>query len=261
MLELEGRRILVTGCAGGIGEAICARLASLGAEIIAADLPGRGEAVAAQNGAHYLPLDVADENSWQDAKAYLSAKVGALEGLVNNAGIILMKSIRDTTLAEFRRVNAVNQDGVFLGMQYCLDLLSNAKTEQGAAVVNFSSIYGLGGQPYYAAYCASKGAVRLLTKAAALEFSKENLNVRVNSIHPGVIDTNLARAPLQTLVDQGVLESVDAGIAGMVRSLPGKRMGQPAEIADVVGFLLSDASRFMNGAEVVVDNGISARAQ
>ncbi len=172
-----------------------------------------------------------------------------------------MKPLLETSLDEYRRVNAVNSDGVFLGLRACAPLLARSELEHGAAVVNFSSLYGLGGQPYYAAYCASKGAVRLLTKAAALEFAREKMRIRVNSIHPGVIDTALARAPLQDLIDQGVLADMDTALARTARGLPGRRLGQPEDVADVVAFLLGDASRYMNGAEIAVDDGISARAQ
>ena len=261
MLDLEGRRILVTGCGGGIGSAICHRITELGAELIATDLDGKGESTAASAGGHFVPLDVSKEEDWVRVATYVKAKFSNLDGLVNNAGIILMKSIRETSLEEYNRVNQVNHNGVFLGLKHCADLLADSGLEHGAAVVNFSSIYGLGGQPFYGAYCASKGAVRLLTKAAAIEFDKERLNVRVNSIHPGVIDTDLARQPLQVLQDEGRIESVDDAIQKMAKRLPGKRMGKPEEIADVVAFLLSDASRYVNGAEIVVDNGISAAAE
>ena len=124
MLSLEGRRILVTGCGGGIGSAICKAVAELGAELIATDLNDAGAAVAAQADGHYLPLDVTDEASWQAAATFVEAKFGALEGLVNNAGVILMKSIRDTSLSEYRRVNQVNHEGTFRALKHCLPLLA-----------------------------------------------------------------------------------------------------------------------------------------
>ena len=260
-MELENKRILVTGCGGGIGAAICRKLTEDGATVLATDLADAGADVASEVGARYAPLDVTDERAWQAVVGEARNTFGALDGLVNNAGVILMKPLVETTLDEYRRINAINNEGVFLGMCTCLDLLTRSDSQHGAAIVNFSSIYGLGGQPGFAAYCAAKGAVRLVTKAAALEFARDGHHVRVNSVHPGPIDTPLARNPLENLVARGALPSVDAGIDRISASYPGGRIGQPEDVADVVAFLLSDEARFVNGAELPVDYGFTAKAQ
>jgi NAD(P)-dependent dehydrogenase (short-subunit alcohol dehydrogenase family) len=186
-----------------------------------------------------------------------------LHGLVNNAGLILMKPVLETTLEEYRRIDAVNNEGTFLGIRTLSPLLARTAeaTAHGTSIVNFSSIYGLGGQPFFAAYCAAKGAIRLLTKAVALEFAQLRMKVRVNSVHPGPIDTPLAREPLEALVQAGRLPSMEAALAGVADSYPGGRMGQPDDVAGVVTFLLSDAARFLNGVEIPVDAGFTARAQ
>ncbi|MEM7077607.1 MAG: SDR family oxidoreductase [Pseudomonadota bacterium] len=261
MRLLEGRRILVTGAGGGIGAAICRRLTEQGAEVIATDLDDNGADAAVSSGSHYHPLDVTDEAGWQAVAEDVGLKFGALEGLVNNAGIVMTKSIADMGLDDYRRVNAVNNDGVFLGIKYCTDLLARTELASGASVVNFSSLYGLGGQGFYTAYCASKGAVRLLTKAAASEFAQTRRNIRVNSVHPGVIHTNMTEAVIDELLAGGKLESREAALRAIASGLPRRTLGRPEQVADVVAFLLSDGSSYINGAEIPVDDGISAQAQ
>src|SRR5262245_20784602 len=227
------------------------------------DVDDRCAASANELGASFHRLDVTSEQEWQRVARAVAEEQGALHGLVNNAGVILMKSLLETTLEDYRRIDAINNDGTFLGIRTFTPLLASTaqSTEHGTAIVNFSSIYGVGGQPFFAAYCAAKGAVRLLTKAAALEFAQLELRVRVKSVHPGPVDTALARAPMEALVARGQLPSIEAGLAGVAASYPGGRIGQPADIAGVVAFLLSDAARFINGVELPVDAGFTAKAQ
>jgi len=260
---LPGKIVVVTGAAGGIGGAICNEVVRQGATLVMTDVDDRCAARANELGATFHRLDVTDEREWQRVASEVEQKHGALHGLVNNAGVILMKSLLDTTLDDYRRIDAINNEGTFLGIRTFTRLLAKTAedTEHGTAIVNFSSIYGLGGQPGFAAYCAAKGAVRLLTKAAALEFAQLRLRVRVNSVHPGPIDTALARAPMEVLVERGQLKSVADGIAGVAAGYPGGRIGQPDDVAGVVAFLLSDGARFVNGVELPVDAGFTAKAQ
>jgi NAD(P)-dependent dehydrogenase (short-subunit alcohol dehydrogenase family) len=260
-LSVAGKRILVTGCGGGIGSAISADIAEHGGELVATDRGDAGADLARRLNAVYFPLDVTDEANWLDVAQQVATRYGTLDGLVNNAGVILMKPLLQTTLADYRRINAINNEGVFLGMRTLAPLLAKSASPHGASIVNFSSIYGLGGQPGFAAYCAAKGAVRLVTKAAALEFAQIGFKIRVNSVHPGPIDTPLARAPIEALVSAGALASVDAGMASVAASYPGGRIGMPDDVAGVVTFLLSDAARFVNGVELPVDYGFTAKAQ
>jgi NAD(P)-dependent dehydrogenase (short-subunit alcohol dehydrogenase family) len=259
---LEGKTILVTGACGGIGGAICAEAARLGARVVMTDVVEHAGARAAELGATFHRLDVADERDWARVERHVREQYGALHGLVNNAGVLLMKALLETTLEDYRRIDAINNEGTFLGIRTFAPLLASTaeRTEHGTAIVNFSSIYGLGGQAGFAAYCAAKGAVRLLTKAAALEFAQLKLRVRVNSVHPGPIDTALVRAPMEALVASGRMKSVAEGLAHVAASYPGGRIGQPDDVAGVVAFLLSDAARFVNGVEVPVDAGFTAKA-
>jgi len=260
---LAGKTILVTGAGGGIGGEICREAARQGARLVMTDVVATAEAAASELGATFMPLDVTRPDDWQRAADRVDRDFGALHGLVNNAGMILMKPLLETTLDDYRRINSVNNEGTFLGIRAFATLLARTATAtpHGTAIVNFSSIYGLGGQPFFSAYCAAKGAIRLLTKATALEFAQLGMRIRVNSVHPGPIDTALARAPLEAMVAAGRIASVESALAGVAASYPSGRIGQPSDVAGVVAFLLSDAARFVNGVEIPVDDGFTAKAQ
>jgi NAD(P)-dependent dehydrogenase (short-subunit alcohol dehydrogenase family) len=260
---LAGKTILVTGAGGGIGSEICREVRRQGGRLVMTDVMSKAESLAHELNARFLALDVTRADDWQRVAAEVDREFGVLHGLVNNAGMILMKPLLDTTLEDYRRINAVNNEGTFLGVRALAPLLARTAhdAQHGTAIVNFSSIYGLGGQPFFTAYCAAKGAIRLLTKAAALEFAQLGMRIRVNSVHPGPIDTALAREPLEALVAAGRIDSMETAIAGVAASYPGGRMGQPNDVAGVVAFLLSDAARFVNGVEIPVDAGFTAKAQ
>ena len=192
-------------------------------------------------------LDVTDEEGWTALAAEIEARHGRLDILVNNAGYGTFRSIADTTLAQWRSIIAVNLDSVFLAIKALLPLL--AKSEAGGAIVNMSSIRGIAGGANAASYCAAKGGVRLLTKAVALECAALGNRVRANSIHPGHIVTPLtAAAHADEATHQMLLADIPIG-----------RMGTAEEIADAILFLASDRSRYMTGAELVVDGGSTAQ--
>ena len=266
--DMSLRTVLVTGATGGIGAATSQQLAAAGWRVIVTDLAAQQSAgcvLAAEigNEAEFQPLDVTDPDSWAAVHAHVLARHGRLDGLVNNAGVILRRALTQTTVAEWRRVQAINVDGVFFGMQTFAALLadSGARSDWGSAIENLSSIYGIGGQPMFAAYCASKGAVRTLTKAAALEFAQLGQRIRVNSVHPGPIDTPLARGPIAAMLAEGANTTMASALAGVASQYPGKRIGVPTDVAPVIVFLLSDGARFLNGVELPVDDGLTARAQ
>ncbi len=263
--DLAGRVVLITGVSKGIGAETARRIAALGGTVVAGDIDRDGaertaaNIIAAGGRAEIVDLDVTQEAQWDAALAHVRTTHGRLDGLVNNAGIILMKPTELTTLEDWRRVNAINVEGTFLGIRTALPLLRD--TAQGRSVptsiVNLSSVYGITGSAGFAAYCASKGAVRMLTKACALEFGRNGDNVRVNSVHPGPIDTDLGVGPLKELEAQGVV-TVDEGKAVVRERYPLGRWGEPEDIARAVVFLLTDASAFMTGSELVVDGGWTA---
>jgi NAD(P)-dependent dehydrogenase (short-subunit alcohol dehydrogenase family) len=251
MSRLRDRVVLVTGAGRGIGRAVVLALADQGAVVVATDVDGEAADAAAATArarggvAAATRLDVTDEDGWRAVVRELLARHSHLDALVNNAGVALDRPLVETTLADFRRVTSVNLDGTFLGTRAALAVMAPAGR---GSIVNVSSVYGLVGAPGAAAYCASKGGVRLLTKAAALEGARHG--VRVNSVHPGFVDT--------AIVDAIVAEAPDAAAArrGLERLHPLGRLAEPAE---VVVFLVSDESRFVTGAEIAVDGGLTAR--
>lgn len=250
MGKLEGRTALVTGAASGIGRATAVRLAAEGAAVVVTDVQDQpGRAVAEQlrdQGARavYQHHDVADEASWQAAVGQASAAFGGLDVLVNNAGIGDLATIEDTSSGDWERTIAVDQTGVFLGMKTAAAAL---KASGHGSVVNISSIFGAsGGFGTSPAYHAAKGAVRILTKNAALHWSMEG--VRVNSVHPGFIDTPMLEAARGTEFE-----------SAMIALTPMGRLGRPEEVAACVAFLAGDDASFITGSELYVDGGYLAR--
>lgn len=245
MGRFDGRVALVTGGASGIGKATVSRLAAEGAAVIIADIQDEaGQAVAASvtdagGIAAFVRLNVTDEADWAQAVSTTVEKFGGLDILVNNAGIGDTEPLEVTTVDTWNKVVAVTQTSVFLGMKAAAEAL---KASGNGSVVNISSMYGIVGSGVSPAYHAAKGAVRLLTKTTALGWAQEG--VRVNSVHPGFIDT-----PILGDTDRDML----------VAGTPMGRLGNPEEIAAIVTFLASDDASFVTGAEFVADGGYTAR--
>ncbi|MGD9968027.1 MAG: SDR family oxidoreductase [Hyphomonadaceae bacterium] len=255
--RVAGKKVFVTGAAQGLGAAIAKALAAEGAKVTLADINFTGvEKLAAElNGAHgegaafAYELDVTDEGQWIATLESANAAMGGVSGLVNNAGISGGRgNVEEMELAQFRRVMSVNVDSVFLGAKHAIKYL--AKNQPGS-IVNISSIAGLIASHNTPAYNASKAAVWLLSKNIALHCAKKGLDVRSNSIHPTFIDTPILD-PLRGMFGK---EEAEAKLA---RQVPLGRIGKPDEIAAAALYLLSDESRFVTGAELKVDGGISA---
>jgi NAD(P)-dependent dehydrogenase (short-subunit alcohol dehydrogenase family) len=258
MRDLEARVALVTGGARGIGAASARALAAAGAKVVIADI-GDGTLTAASIGGAYAKLDVTSEESWIATVAFAKATFGGLDILVNNAGVFWMKPIAQTSLEEFRKMQQVNVEGVFLGLKHCIPAIAERadKWDGGGAIVNLSSVAGIVGSPLTLAYNASKGAVRLMTKAAALECAQMAMKVRVNSVHPGIIDTPMMEKAMGDMAAAGGMGSNDMR-ARFASRHPMGRLGRDIDIANAVKFLASDAAAFMTGSEVVVDGGMTA---
>ncbi len=247
--RLEEKVVIVTGGASGIGRGTAEVLAREGARVVITDVNealGDEAAKAIGGDALFLRHDVADEASWQSVIAATVDRFGRLDVLVNNAGIIEVADIENTTVEQLRRVLAVNTEGVFLGCKHAIPAM---RASGGGSIVNISSTAGLVGTPPFAAYSASKGAVRALTKTVAAHCQQKGDAIRCNSVHPGGIDTPLVRAitPERT-ADDG--ETVERGRA--------IGYGEPQDIGHLVSYLASDESRFMTGAELAIDGGLTA---
>ena len=250
MDKLTGRTALVTGAASGIGLATARRLAAAGATVILVDRNAEGLATAVESlgaGQHRgVTMDVTDEAGWITLAAEIEQDTARLDILVNNAGFGVFRSIADTTLDHWRAIMAVNLDSVFLATKHLLPLLARSGS---GAIVNMSSIRGIAAAANTGSYCAAKGAVRMFTKATALECAALGNGVRANSIHPGHIATPLsAGVHADPLIAARLLDDIPVG-----------RVGTPEEIADAILFLASDASKYMTGAELVVDGGSTAQ--
>lgn len=267
MTELKGRIALVTGGARGIGAAAGKALAEAGAAVLLTDvLDDIGAETAANlqktgNRAIYRRHDVTQEDEWIAAVAACERDLGGLDILVNNAGIFWLKAMAKTSIEDFRRMQAVNVEGVFLGMKHAIPAIAKRadRWPGGGAVVNISSVAGLTGAAMAVAYNASKGAVRLMTKGAALECAGAGLRVRVNSVHPGVIETAMGQQVIDEYTASGAPGGANAIRDQMIQLHPLGRLGAAGDVANAILFLASDRSAFITGSEVVVDGGLTAR--
>jgi NAD(P)-dependent dehydrogenase (short-subunit alcohol dehydrogenase family) len=259
---VEGKVALVTGAASGIGAACAERLAKEGASVIVSDVQdAKGEDVAgsirnAGGKARFVHHDVTSEDAWTDVIAGVEKTEGRLDILVNNAGIgVAAPSITMMSLEDWRRQQAVNVEGVFLGVKHALPLMR--KAGHGGSIVNMSSVAGLKGSPILAAYSATKGAVRLFTKAIALECANFKDGIRVNSVHPGIIETPIWIS-IAGMGQPGVNAPPDLDALSS-NSVPLGVKGVPEDIAKGVVWLASDESRYVTGAELVIDGGLTVR--
>jgi len=257
--RVSGKVAIVTGGASGIGRGCALRLAEEGATVVITDLQDElGGAVAAEiaavgGRADYHHHDVTSEAAWVAVVEAVRQQHGRLDVLVNNAGIGIASSILDMTLADWQRQQAVNLDGVFLGIKHAIPLM---RESGGGSIINMSSVAGLKGSPHLAAYNATKGGVRLLTKGVALESARERWSVRVNSVHPGVIDTPIWTKLGAALLAEGA-NAVDVETMAAT-AVPTGVLGKPVDIANGVLFLASDESSYLTGTELVIDGGLSA---
>ncbi|MCH2173033.1 glucose 1-dehydrogenase [Myxococcota bacterium] len=250
MGQLDGKVAVITGAARGQGEAEARLFVEEGARVVLGDvLDDLGKQVAESLGdaAVYAHHDVSDSTSWSEMIATAESAFGKVDVLVNNAGILRVGMIADMTVEEYQQVIAINQTGVFLGMQSVLPAMQKAG---GGSIVNISSIGGFAGVAGMSAYVASKFAVRGMTKCAAIEFGPHN--IRVNSVHPGGVDT-----PMLHPLDGA--ERAQAAGTTMYDSVPLGRISEPAEIGNLVVFLASDAASYCTGSEFIADGGMLSR--
>ena len=265
MFSLNDRIAFVSGGARGMGRATAQALARQGATVIAGDiLQDQLDDLAARSREEGLPihclnLDVTSPEDWAKAADFIEREFRRLDIMVNNAGMSDARSFLDTDLEGFRKTMRVNIESMFIGAKAMFPLLcKGAKANPaGASMINMSSTYAEVAGPWSVAYCSSKGAVRMFTKALAVDFAQAKTNIRVNSVEPGAIDTNMLRTSTQVFIDAGMCSDVEA-VNKMVDAMtPMGRMGEVDDIAGVIVFLASDASKFMTGSEVTVDGGLT----
>lgn len=256
MSRMRGKSAVVTGGALGIGRACALMLAKEGASVAVTDVDAaKGSLVVDEirrrgGAAEFIEHDVADESQWDRVMKVVIERYKKLDVLVNNAGVALAKDVEHTTLAEWRWLMSINLDGVFLGTKHAVEAM---KANGAGSIVNLSSIEGFIGDPNLAAYNASKGGVRLLTKSAALYCAKAGYNIRVNSVHPGYVWTPMVENFLKSQGD------VAQGRKLLDSMHPIGHVGEPDDIAYGVLYLASDEAKFVTGTELVIDGGYTAQ--
>jgi 3(or 17)beta-hydroxysteroid dehydrogenase len=248
--RLAGKVALVTGAASGIGRATVMLFHAEGAKVAATDRNEKGLADLKGVADLILPQDVTDEAGWRQVVDAVVAAFGRLDILVNSAGVARLGSIETASLDDFRFMNAVNVEGTFLG---CREAVRVMKETGGGSIVNLSSVAGVIGDAASAGYCASKGAVRMLTKSAALHCARAGYKIRLNSVHPSFAETPMV---LEGIARASNPERVRAGLE---RAAPMGRLGKPEEVANTILFLASEESSFTTGGEFMVDGGLTAQ--
>ncbi|MEJ8567372.1 SDR family oxidoreductase [Elongatibacter sediminis] len=253
MGRVTGKVVVITGAASGLGKADALRLAKEGATVILTDVDDAGREVAADiaratgGQTRFEHHDVTDEAAWGDIIARVEKDFGGLDVLVNNAGIVVVANPEETTLEQFRRANAVMSEGVFLGCQAAIPVM---KRRGGGSIINMSSVASHLGYPVFFAYTAAKGAVRSMTKSLAVHCQMNGYNIRCNSIHAGAIDTPMVRTSFAQL-------GMDVPEPGTSNPQDPIGIGRPEDVANLVLYLASDESHFMNGAELLLDNALT----
>ena len=247
MISVKDKVVIVTGAASGLGEADARMLAAESAIVIMTDINAdAGQRIAKEIGATFFQQDVSSESEWSDLINLVRTQFGRLDALVNNAGIAIIADIETTTADQWRRTMSTHLDGTFWGCQSAIPLM---KESGGGSIINMSSTAALVGIPAYLAYSAAKGGILSMTKSIAVHCKQQKLGIRCNSIHPGSISTPMVHEAVKTLagIDMTAMPDVEQGRKDM-------GIGEPDDIAHMVTYLISDASKHINGAQIVIDN-------
>ncbi len=265
--NLQGKNAIVTGGSKGIGRSVCLALANAGVNINVLDLnKDQGldtvkEIIKLNVKAEFYEIDVAQESEWLNFVTYLDTKNKSIDILVNNAGIWLGKEISNVSIEEYRKLISINLTGVFLGIKHLIPFLTKAgeKSNFGSSIINLSSVAGLVGSQLDPLYSMTKGGITTFTKSMAIYFGKKKYPIRINQVHPGIIETDMGSQVAEARIKQNPSMTLKDSYSAGILQTPLGRLGTAEEVAKTILFLSSDDSSFMTGSSLVVDGGLTAQ--
>ena len=265
--NLQGKNAIVTGGSKGIGRSVCLALANAGVNINVLDLnKDQGlntvkEIIKLNVKAEFYEIDVAQESEWINFVTYLDTKNKSIDILVNNAGIWLGKEISNVSIEEYHKLISINLTGVFLGIKHLIPFLTKAgeKSNFGSSIINLSSVAGLVGSQLDPLYSMTKGGITTFTKSMAIYFGKKKFPIRINQVHPGIIETDMGSQVAEARIKQNPSMTLKDSYSAGILQTPLGRLGTAEEVAKTILFLSSDDSSFMTGSSLVVDGGLTAQ--
>ena len=265
--NLQGKNAIVTGGSKGIGRSVCLALANAGVNINVLDLnKDQGlntvkEIIKLNVKAEFYEIDVAQESEWINFVTYLDTKNKSIDILVNNAGIWLGKEISNVSIEEYHKLISINLTGVFLGIKYLIPFLTKTgeKSNFGSSIINLSSVAGLVGSQLDPLYSMTKGGITTFTKSMAIYFGKKKYPIRINQVHPGIIETDMGSQVAEARIKQNPSMTLKDSYSAGILQTPLGRLGTAEEVAKTILFLSSDDSSFMTGSSLVVDGGLTAQ--
>ena len=265
--NLQGKNAIVTGGSKGIGRSVCLALANAGVNINVLDLnKDQGlntvkEIIKLNVKAEFYEIDVAQESEWINFVTYLDTKNKSIDILVNNAGIWLGKEISNVSIEEYHKLISINLTGVFLGIKHLIPFLTKAgeKSNFGSSIINLSSVAGLVGSQLDPLYSMTKGGITTFTKSMAIYFGKKKYPIRINQVHPGIIETDMGSQVAEARIKQNPTMTLKDSYSAGILQTPLGRLGTAEEVAKTILFLSSDDSSFMTGSSLVVDGGLTAQ--
>ena len=265
--NLQGKNAIVTGGSKGIGRSVCLALASAGVNINVLDLnKDQGlntvkEIIKLNVKAEFYEIDVAQESEWINFVSYLETKNKSIDILVNNAGVWLGKEISNVSIEEYHKLISINLTGVFLGIKHLIPFLTKAgeKSNFGSSIINLSSVAGLVGSQLDPLYSMTKGGITTFTKSMAIYFGKKKYPIRINQVHPGIIETDMGSQVAEARIKQNPSMTLKDSYSAGILQTPLGRLGTAEEVAKTILFLSSDDSSFMTGSSLVVDGGLTAQ--
>ena len=265
--NLQGKNAIVTGGTKGIGRSVCLALANAGVNINVLDLnKDQGlntvkEIIKLNVKAEFYEIDVAQESEWINFVTYLDTKNKSIDILVNNAGIWLGKEISNVSIEEYHKLISINLTGVFLGIKHLIPFLTKAgeKSNFGSSIINLSSVAGLVGSQLDPLYSMTKGGITTFTKSMAIYFGKKKYPIRINQVHPGIIETDMGSQVAEARIKQNPNMTLKDSYSAGILQTPLGRLGTAEEVAKTILFLSSDDSSFMTGSSLVVDGGLTAQ--